>query len=185
MISVTELRPGMSFQLDGNLYTVIEANHNKTARSAANVRVKMKNLRSGGITERTFGGSEKVARAHIEKRKMQYLYDAGGSLVFMDNETYDQIEIPSENLKWEMNFLKESDEVEITSYEGEVLGVQLPVNVPFKVIEAEQALKGDTGTGAQKNAVIETGFQIKVPLFIDEGETVIVSTVDGKYVGRA
>ena len=94
MISVTELRPGMSFQLDGNLYTVIEANHNKRARSAANVRVKMKNLRSGGITERTFGGSEKVARAHIEKRKMQYLYDAGGSLVFMDNETYDQIEIP-------------------------------------------------------------------------------------------
>ena len=185
MISVTELRPGMSFQLDGNLYTVIEANHNKTARSAANVRVKMKNLRSGGITERTFGGSEKVARAHIEKRKMQYLYDAGGSLVFMDNETYDQIEIPSENLKWEMNFLKESDEVEITSYEGEVLGVQLPVNVPFKVIEAEQAVKGDTATGAQKNAVIETGFQIKVPLFIDEGETVIVSTVDGRYVGRA
>lgn len=185
MISVTELRPGMTFQLDGNIYNVIEANHNKTARSAANVRVKMKNLRTGGITERTFGGSDKVARAHIEKRKMQYLYDAGGSLVFMDNESYEQIEIPSENLKWEMNFLKESDEVEVTSYEGEVLGVALPINVPFKVIETEPAVRGDTATGATKNATIETGFNIKVPLFISEGEIVVVNTVDGKYQGRA
>jgi elongation factor P len=106
-------------------------------------------------------------------------------LVFMDTETYDQIEISSENLTWEMNFMKESDEVEITQFEGEVLGVALPVNVPFKIIEAEPAVKGDTATGATKNAVIETGFSIRVPLFISEGETVIVNTTDGKYVGRA
>ena len=116
---------------------------------------------------------------------MQYLYDGGGMLVFMDNETYDQIEIPADNLKWEMNFLKASDEVEITSFENEVLGVQLPVNVAFTVTETEPAVKGDTATGATKYATIETGFQIKVPLFISEGELVIVNTEDGKYQGRA
>ncbi len=185
MISVTDLRPGMTFLYDGGIYTVIEANHNKTARSAANVRVKMKNLRSGGITEMTFGGNDKVSRAHIDKSKMQYLYDTGDAFVFMNTETYDQIEIPSARLEWEKNFLKESDEVEVTSYEGEILGVQLPVNVPFEVIDTEPAVRGDTATGAMKNATIQTGFQIKVPLFIETGEIVMVSTVDGKYSGRA
>ena len=145
----------------------------------------MKNLRTGTTTETTFGNSEKVARAQIEKRKMQYLYDNGGMLVFMDNDTYDQIEIPADRLTWEMNFMKESDNVEVTTFEGEVLGVALPVNVPFKVIEAEQAVKGDTATGAMKNAKIETGFELKVPLFIEAGQTIVVNTVDGKYSGRA
>lgn len=185
MISVGDLRPGMTFQYEGNLFVVLEYSHNKTARAAANIKVKMKNMRTGSTTEVTFGNNEKVAKAHIEKRKMQYLYDAGGMLVFMDNETYEQIEIPADNLKWEMNFLKASDEVEVTSFEGEVLGVQLPVNVAFTITETEPAVKGDTATGATKNAIIETGFQIKVPLFISEGETVIVNTVDGKYQGRA
>lgn len=185
MINVGDLRPGMTFQYDGNLFVVIEASHNKTARAAANIRVKMRNMRTGTTTETTFGGNEKVARAHIDKKKMQYLYDSGSDLVFMDNETYEQIEIPSSNLEWELNFLKPSDEVEVTSFEGEVLGVSLPINVPFKIIETEPAVKGDTATGATKNATIETGYQIKVPLFISEGETVIVSTVDGKYQGRA
>ena len=185
MINVGDLRPGTTFQLDGNLYIVLDASHNKTARAAANVRVKMRNMRTGTTTETTFGGNEKVARAQIDKKKMQYLYDSGSDLVFMDNETYEQIEIPSANLEWEMNFLKASDEVEVTSFEGEVLGVALPINVPFKVIETEPAVKGDTATGATKFAKIETGFQIKVPLFIDEGETVVVNTVDGKYQGRA
>ena len=145
----------------------------------------MKNLRTGATTEITFGGNDKVKKAHVDKSKMQYLYNSGEALVFMDNETYEQIEIPADNLKWEINFLKESDEVEVTSYEGEVLGVSLPINVPFKVIETEPAVRGDTATGATKNAVIETGYQIKVPLFISEGEVVIVNTVDGKYQGRA
>ncbi len=185
MINVGDLRPGMTFQYEGNLFVVLEYSHNKTARAAANIRVKMKNMRTGTTTEVTFGSNEKVARALIEKRKMQYLYDAGDMLVFMDNETYDQIEIPNDRLKWEMNFLKTSDEVEITSFEGEVLGVALPVNVPFTVTETEPAVKGDTATGATKFATIETGFQIKVPLFINEGEVVIVNTQDGKYQGRA
>ena len=116
---------------------------------------------------------------------MQDLYNSGDALVFMDKETYKQIESPAGNLEQEMNFLKESDEVEVTSYEGEVLGVSLPINVPFTITETEPAVKGDTATGATKNAIIETGFQIKVPLFISEGEIVIVNTVDGKYQGRA
>jgi translation elongation factor P len=185
MISVGDLRPGMTFQYEGNLYVVLEYSHNKTARAAANIRVKMKNMRTGSTTEITFGNNEKVARARIEKRKMQYLYDTGDMLVFMDNETYDQIEIPAENLRWEINFLKPSDDVEVTSFEGEILGVALPINVPFVVTETEPAVRGDTATSATKNATIETGFQIKVPLFISEGETVIVNTVDGKYQGRA
>lgn len=185
MINVTDLRPGITFQLNGEIYVVLDYSHNKTARAAANIKVKIKNLRSGSTTELSFGANDKVERAHIDKRKMQYLYNSGDMLVFMDNETYDQIEISSSNLEWELNFLKESDEVEITSFEGEVLGVSLPINVPFKIIETEPAVKGDTATGATKFATIETGFQIKVPLFISEGEIVVVSTVDGKYQGRA
>ena len=185
MISVGDLRPGVTFEYDGNLFVVLDYSHNKTARAAANIRIKMKNLRTGATTEITFGGNDKVKKAHVDKSKMQYLYNSGEALVFMDNETYEQIEIPADNLKWEINFLKESDEVEVTSYEGEVLGVALPINVPFKVIETEPAVRGDTATGATKNAVIETGLQIKVPLFISEGEVVIVNTVDGKYQGRA
>lgn len=185
MISVGDLRPGVTFEYDENLFVVLDYSHNKTARAAANIRIKMKNLRTGATTEITFGGNDKVKKAHVDKSKMQYLYNSGEALVFMDNETYEQIEIPADNLKWEINFLKESDEVEVTSYEGEVLGVALPINVPFKVIETEPAVRGDTATGATKNAVIETGFQIKVPLFISEGEVVIVNTVDGKYQGRA
>ena len=185
MISVVYLIPGTNFEYEVNLYVVLDYSHNKTARAAANIRIKMKNLRSGSTTEVTFGGNDKVKKAHVDKNKMQYLYNSGEALVFMDNETYEQIEIPADNLKWEINFLKESDEVEVTSYEGEVLGVSLPINVPFKVIETEPAVRGDTATGATKNAIIETGYQIKVPLFISEGEIVIVNTVDGKYQGRA
>ena len=163
MINVSDLKPGVTFQLDGNLYVVLDYSHNKTARAAANIKVKMKNLRTGSTTELTFGGNDKVKRG----------------------ETYEQIEIPAENLEWEKNFLKESATATIRSFEGEVLGVQLPDKVTLQITEAEAAVKGDTATGATKNAVLETGFQIKVPLFIDEGEMVVISTAEGKYSGRA
>lgn len=123
MISVGDLRPGITFEYEGNLYVVLDYSHNKTARAAANIKVKMKNMRSGATTEITFGGNDKVKKAHIDKRKMQYLYNSGDALVFMDNETYEQIEIPAGNLEWEMNFLKESDEVEVT-----ILYIRLQVN---------------------------------------------------------
>ena len=145
MINVSDLKPGVTFQMDGNLFVVLDYSHNKTARAAANIN----------------------------------------AFVFMDGETYEQIEIPAENLEWEKNFLKESDTATIRSFEGEVLGVQLPDKVTLQITEAEQAVKGDTATGATKNAVLETGFQIKVPLFINEGEMVVISTAEGKYSGRA
>lgn len=185
MINVSDLKPGVTFQMDGNLFVVLDYSHNKTARAAANIKVKMKNLRTGSTTEMTFGGNDKVKRAQIDKKEMQYLYNTGDAFVFMDGETYEQIEIPAENLEWEKNFLKESDTATTRSFEGEVLGVQLPDKVTLQITEAEQAVKGDTATGATKNAVLETGFQIKVPLFINEGEMVVISTAEGKYSGRA
>ena len=185
MISSNDLKPGMTIQQDGNIFVVLEQSQNKTARSAMVVKAKVRNLRTGSNVELSWGGGDKIQPARIDKKEMQYLYDTDDALVFMDNETYDQIEIPSERLQWEINFLKASDEVEVTSYEGEVLGVQLPTNVSFTITETEPAVKGDTATGATKNAIIETGFQIKVPLFIEEGEVVVVNTTDGKYVGRA
>ena len=174
MINVSDLKPGVTFQMDGNLFVVLDYSHNKTARAAANIKAEM-----------TFGGNDKVKRAQIDKKEMQYLYNTGDAFVFMDGETYEQIEIPAENLEWEKNFLKESDTATIRSFEGEVLGVQLPDKVTLQITEAEQAVKGDTATGATKNAVLETGFQIKVPLFINEGEMVVISTAEGKYSGRA
>ncbi len=185
MISVSDLRPGMSFIYEGNLCVVLEASHNKTARSAANIRVKMKNMRTGSHTETTFGSSDKVERAIIDKKKMQFLYDSGDFFVFMDNETYEQIEVAAKALEWERKFLRGNDEVEVVSYNDEVLGVNLPANVPLTVTETEPAVKGDTATGASKTAVLETGLEIKVPLFITEGEVVLVNTTDAKYVGRA
>lgn len=116
---------------------------------------------------------------------MQYLYDDGESLVFMDNETYEQVEIPDERLEWEKKFLKENDNVNISVYEGEILGVILPDKVSLRVVECEGAVKGDTATSAQKNAVLETGLEVKVPLFIGQDEIIVVNTSDGKYSGRA
>lgn len=184
-VNIKELKPGNAYTENNDLFLCISNDQNKQGRLSGKYMVKRKNMRTSAITEVSYNPTAKVDLAMIEKRKMQYLYDSGDSFVFMDNETYEQIEIPADNLKWEINFLKESDEVEVTSYEGEVLGVALPITVPFKVIETEPAVRGDTATGATKNAVIETGFQIKVPLFISEGEVVIVNTVDGKYQGRA
>ena len=185
MINVSDLKPGVTFQMDGNLFVVLDYSHNKTARAAANIKVKMKNLRTGSTTEMTFGGNDKVKRAQIDKKEMQYLYNTGDAFVFMDGETYEQIEIPAENLEWEKNFLKPSEMINIQVFEGEILGVILPDKVSLKITECEQAVKGDTATSAQKNAVVETGLQVKVPLFIQEGETIVVSTADGKYCSRA
>ena len=185
MIIVNDLKPGITIEYENNIYVVLDISHNKTAMRQMIVKAKAKNLRTGTIIDLSFTGGDKVEQARIDKREMQYLYDDGTNCIFMDNETFEQIEIPGSRLEWEKNFLKPSDEVEVTSYQSEVLGVQLPVNVAFQITETEPAVKGDTATGATKNATIETGYQIKVPLFINEGEMVLVNTVDGKYQGRA
>ena len=185
MIIVNDLKPGTSFIYEGNLYVTLSTSLNKTAMRQMVVKAHAKDLRTGTIKDVVFTGGDKVETALIEKNEMQYLYDAGDDLEFMDTTTYDQIEIPKSRLEWEMNFLKPNDNVNITSYEGEILGVALPDKVALKVVEAEQAVKGDTATAAQKNAILETGWQVKVPLFIQQDEIITVSTVDGKYCGRA
>ncbi|MBQ7993702.1 MAG: elongation factor P [Solobacterium sp.] len=185
MIIVNDLKPGTAFEYNGNIYQVINVDHNKTAMRQMIIKVKVKNLRSGVINEISFTGGDKVEQAHVERKAMQYLYDDGTNLVFMDTETYDQIEIPKERLEWEMQFLKENETVQISMYESEILGVILPDKVELQIVECEQAVKGDTATSASKNAKVETGLEIKVPLFIQNGEMVIISTADGKYSGRA
>lgn len=143
-------------------------------------------MRSGSVTELTMIGGDKVEQAHIDKRVMQYLYDAGEELVFMDGETYEQLEIAKSRLEWEMNFMKENQDITVVFYESEVLGVNLPEKIALTVTQVlNQPVKGDTATNAQKNAVVETGLEIRVPLFISEGEVVLVNTTDGKYSGRA
>ena len=185
MIIVNDLKPGTTFESDGNIFQVLNLQLNKTAMRQMIVKVKVKNLRTGVINELSFTGGDKVEPAVIDKREMQYLYDDGTSLVFMDNETYDQIEIPKERLTWEMQFMKANDNVTISMYNNEILGVMLPDKVSLQITECEQAVKGDTATSASKNAVLETGLEIKVPLFIQNGEMVTISTADGKYCGRA
>ncbi len=185
MIIVNDLKPGTAFENEGNIYTVLNVDHNKTAMRQMIIKVKVKNLRSGVINEISFTGGDKVEPAHIDKKEMQYLYDDGVNLVFMDNSTYEQIEIPKTRLEWEMQFLKENDNVTISMYEQEILGVMLPDKVELQIVECEQAVKGDTATSASKNAKLETGLEIKVPLFIQNGEMVVISTADGRYCGRA
>lgn len=185
MVIVNDLKPGSNFEYEGNIYQVLNLALNKTAMRQMIVKVKVKNVRTGVINEMSFTGGDKVELAHVDRKAMQYLYDDGTSLVFMDNETYDQIEIPKERLEWEMQFMKPNDNVTVSMYESEVLGVILPDKVTLQITECEQAVKGDTATAALKNAVLETGLAIKVPLFIQNGEMVVISTSDGKYNGRA
>ena len=186
MIIVNDLKPGTTFENEGNIFQVLDISHNKTAMRQMIVKVKVKNLRTGLINELSFTGGDKVEQAHIDKREMQYLYDDGESLVFMDNSTYEQIEISKEKLQWELKFLKANDNVMISMYDGsEILGLILPDKVELQVVECEVAVKGDTATSAMKNAKLETGLELKVPLFIENDEMIVVSTSDGKYSGRA
>lgn len=185
MIIVNDLKPGITIEHENGIYVVLDISHNKTAMRQMIVKAKAKNLRTGSITDLTWTGGDKVEQAHIDKREMQFLYDDGTVCYFMDNETYEQLEIPMERLEWELKFIKPNSNVNISLYEGEVLGIILPDKVELQITECEPAVKGDTATSAQKNAVLETGLEIRVPLFINQDEIIMVSTADGKYAGRA
>ena len=185
MLNCTEIKPGQCFTWDGTLYQCIDIQLNKTAQAKMKVKVKVKEPKTGVVKELSLIGSDQVGEAQLEKKQMQYLYDDGESAIFMDNETYEQLEIPKQQLEWEMKFLVPNLDVNITFYEGEILGVILPDKVDLELVECEAAVKGNTAKDASKNAVAETGLQIKVPLFIEQGEKITVSTVDGKYSGRA
>lgn len=184
MINITELRPGNTFEYEGNIYTCVDIALNKTAMAKMKVKVKSKNLRTGGVLELSFIGGDKVEVLHLDKKKMQYLYNDGSAFYFMDQETFEQIEIPSERLEWEKNFLKGNEEVTITKLDSEILGVQLAITAELQVTSCEPAVRGDTVNKAMKEAITETGYKVKVPLFIDEGEVIIVRTDTGEYDGR-
>src|SRR5690554_1876105 len=184
MISVNDFKTGVTIEVENDIWQVIEFQHVKPGKGAAFVRSKLKNLRDGHVQDKTFRAGEKVARAHIDRQDMQYLYESGGLYTFMNMETYEQIEIPKNQIEHEANFLKENMEVNVISFHGEILGVNLPNNIELTIVEADPNVKGNTVSGGSKSAVLETGLTIQVPMFINEGDKVIVSTSDGKYVSR-
>lgn len=185
MISTNDLKNGITIEADGAIYVVMDTQHVKPGKGAAIVKAKLKNLRTGAIFEKTFNAGVKVATARIEKQLMQYLYTMGDTYYFMNMENYEQLELDKSVVGEQSKFLKENLEVYITTYEGEVLGMDLPDKVELKITHTEAAVKGNTTNNALKDAECETGLMLRVPLFIDEGEMVLVSTADGKYVSRA
>ncbi|SER16251.1 translation elongation factor P (EF-P) [Gracilibacillus ureilyticus] len=185
MISVNDFKTGLTIEVDGGIWQVMEFQHVKPGKGAAFVRSKLRNLRNGSIQEKTFRGGEKVNRAHIENRKMQYLYASGDTHTFMDTNSYEQTELPASQIERELQFIKENMEVNILSYQGETIGVDLPNNVELTVTETEPGIKGDTASGGTKPATLETGLVVQVPFFVNEGDVLVISTSEGKYVSRA
>lgn len=185
MISTNDLKNGITIEVDGAIFVVMDTQHVKPGKGAAIVKAKLKNLRTGAIFEKTFNAGVKVATARIEKTLMQYLYNMGDVYYFMNMDTYEQLELDKSVVGDGAKFLIENLEVYITTYEGEVLGIDLPDKVELKITHTEAAVKGNTTNNALKDAECETGLMVRVPLFIEEGETIIVSTSDGKYVSRA
>ena len=185
MINVNDFKNGMTIKVEGNIYTIIEFQHVKPGKGAAFVRTKLKNLRTGSTIEYTFNSGVKCETARIERKPMQFLYESGDLYTFMNMQDYSQVELSKDVIGDNFKYLKENQDLDITFYEGEVLGISLPDKIELKVTQTEPGVKGNTTSSAQKDATLETGYQIRVPLFINEGESVIVSTKDGKYVSRA
>ncbi len=184
-ININEIKNGMTIIIDGKLCLIEEFQHVKPGKGAAFMKMKLRNLRTGALVEDTYNTNIKIERARVDRLPMQYLYSMGDSYIFMNNETYEQLELPEEKIKDQIKFLKEGLEITITMYEGEILGVQLPEKVEYEVVETSEAVKGNTTNNATKDAKIETGYVVKVPLFISQGEKIVISTNDGKYAGRA
>lgn len=185
MITTADFRNGQTIVYQDNIYSIIEFLHVKPGKGAAFVRTKLRNLRTGGVVDVTFTAGEKVERAQIDKIPNQFLYVMGDSFVFMNMETYEQIELPREQIAFESNFLYEGIDVSLMIYDGhEVIGIVLPEKVSLEVTETEPAVRGDTKTSAMKDAYVQTGLLVKVPLFVEQGERIIVSTQDGSYVSR-
>ena len=182
MISVNDFKTGLTISVDNGIWKVIDFQHVKPGKGSAFVRSKLRNLRTGAIQEKTFRAGEKVEQAMIENRRMQYLYADGDTHVFMDNETFDQTELSGDYLKDELKYLKANMEVQIQSYEGETIGIELPKTVELEVTETEPGIKGDTATGATKSATVETGYTLNVPLFVNEGDVLVINTSDGSYI---
>jgi elongation factor P len=184
MIDVNELRKGVTFELDGNLYKVLDYSHNKTGRGNANIRVKARNLQTGANIERTFSSGQSVQDVRLDFHNVAYLYTDGDFYHFMDNETFEQPALKAEMLGDDALYLKEGMEVKLTFYNGEPLDVELPSSVDLKVVEAETAIRGDTATGVTKKVKTETGLEVHCPQFVKVGDVIRVNTETGQYVTR-
>ncbi len=185
MVNVNDIKNGMTVEDEGNIYQVLDFQHVKPGKGAAFVKMKLKNLRTGSIVEKTYNSSVKLAKALVQRKPMQYLYQAGDTYSFMDMNTYEQVELSSDQIGEDLKYLKENLEVSLVYYGEELIGLNLPEKISYTITKSEPAVKGNTSQGAQKDAELENGMIIKVPLFIDEGESILVSTKDGKYVSRA
>lgn len=185
MISSNDFRTGVTIEMDNDVWQVVDFQHVKPGKGAAFVRTKMKNVRTGAVVERTFNAGEKLPKAHIDRREMQYLYESDGSFVFMDNETYEQSELSKEALGDALNFLKENMNINIMFFQSNIIGVDLPNTVELEVVETDPGIRGDTATGGNKPAKLETGYVVKVPLFINVGDVLRIDTRSGDYIERA
>lgn len=185
MLSTTDFRKGLRLELESDLYTIIDFQHARTAQRRANVWTKLKNIRTGQVIERTFSAGERFEQPDFREASMQYLYNDGQEYFFMDSKTYEQVQLSGELLGEAVPFLKEQSEYKILFYDGVPISVDLPPSVELKVVESEPAVKGDSVSNLTKDAVVETGLKVKVPLFIKEGDMIKIDTANSAYLGRA
>ena len=185
MINVNDIKNGMTLMIEGNIYQVVEFLHVKPGKGSAFMKTKLKNMRTGGIVERTFNTNVKFEKANISRSSVQYLYNNGDTYYFMDMQTYEQLELSAAQIGDDKYYLIENGTVDLVQYEGELLGLILPDKIEFTITETEPAVKGNTTNNALKDAYTETGLLVRVPLFIEQGEKILVTTADGKYSSRS
>ena len=184
MISTADFRNGLSIELDGEVYTIVEFQHVKPGKGGAFVRTRLRHVRTGRIQEKTFRAGERMEQARLERRKMQYLYHTGDEFVFMDLENYDQFGLSPSQVGDQARFLKEGLEVEVTFHRNRVLGLELPITIEATVVDTDPGLRGDTAAGGSKPATLETGAVVSVPLFVNVGDRIRVDTRTGEYLDR-
>ena len=185
MISTNDFRNGTTFELDGYARQVVDFQHVKPGKGAAFVRVKMRNLQTGSTVERTFNAGEKMPKAHVERREVEFLYEDGGEYHVMDTENYEQTTLTKEQLGNALNFLKENMMIQVLLFQGAIFSVEIPISVELAVTETDPGIKGDTAQGGTKSATVETGYIVKVPLFINVGDVLRIDTRTGDYIERA
>jgi len=184
MINVNDFKTGVSVEIDGDAYVVVEFQHVKPGKGAAFVRTKLRNTRTGAVVENTFNAGVKLPKAHLDHREMQYLYKDGEFFVVMDVENYEQISLTEEQVGDGVKYLKEEMNLSVLLYKGQIIGVDLPANVELEVIDTEPGIKGDTASGGNKPATLETGAVVRVPFFINEGDRIRVNTETNEYIER-
>ncbi|MDA8211029.1 MAG: elongation factor P [Clostridia bacterium] len=185
MISSNDFRTGMTIELDGDVFSIVDFQHVKPGKGSAFVRTKLKNVKTGGVVEKTFNAGEKVPRAHVDRREMQYLYNDGEAFNFMDTESFEQFTLTKEQLGDGVKYLKDNMNIGVMTFQGKTIGIDLPNFVELKVIDTPPGIKGDTASGGTKPATVETGAVVQVPFFVEVGDVLQIDTRTGAYLKRA